>query len=157
MAGAERLQAGDPRDDVIIEGNLPAAMKMQVAYDATIVIRESIQEVLITIGEAALIVMVVIFLFMGSLRSVLIPVITILFILRIGDILDAGFDQIFNMYNPLVYEVSDIVDTYVYRVGLIDRRYDFSAAIGLFKNIVGVVLLLGSNAIIKRFSEYGIW
>jgi multidrug efflux pump len=59
-----------------IEANLPAAMKLQVAYDATIVIRESIQEVLITIGEAALIVMVVIFLFMGSLRSVLIPLVT---------------------------------------------------------------------------------
>jgi multidrug efflux pump len=60
-----------------IEDNLPASMKMQVAYDATIFIRASIEEVLKTIGEAALIVMVVIFLFMGSLRSVLIPLVTI--------------------------------------------------------------------------------
>ena len=87
----------------------------------------------------------------------LIPVIIILFILRIGDMLDAGFDQIFNMYNPLVYEVADIVDTYVYRVGLIDRRYDFSAAVGLFKNVVGVILLIGTNMVVRRYSEYGIW
>jgi putative aldouronate transport system permease protein len=87
----------------------------------------------------------------------IIPVITIMLILSLGKILDAGFDQIFNLYNPLVYEVADIIDTYVYRVGLIDRRFDFSTAVGLFKNVIGVTLLLGTNAVIKRFSEYGIW
>jgi putative aldouronate transport system permease protein len=87
----------------------------------------------------------------------LIPVITILIILQIGGVLNAGFDQIFNLYNPLVYEVGDIIDTYVYRVGLIDRRFDFSTAVGLFKNAIGILLLVGTNAIIKRFSEYGIW
>lgn len=85
------------------------------------------------------------------------PVITILFILRLGQILNAGFDQIFNMYNPLVYEVADIIDTYVYRVGLIDRRFAFSTAVGLFKNVVGISLLLATNAVVKRFSDYGIW
>ena len=87
----------------------------------------------------------------------IVPVITILFILSLGRILNAGFDQIFNLYCPLVYEVSDIIDTYVYRVGLIDRRFDFSTAVGLFKNVIGVMLLLGTNAVIRRFSEYGIW
>jgi putative aldouronate transport system permease protein len=87
----------------------------------------------------------------------IIPVITILFILSLGAILNAGFDQIFNLYTPLVYEVADIIDTYVYRVGLIERKYDFSTAVGLFKNVIGVMLLLGTNAVIKRFSEYGIW
>jgi len=85
------------------------------------------------------------------------PMITILFILQTGGILNAGFDQIFNLYNPIVYEVSDIIDTYVYRVGLIDRRYDFSTAVGLFKNVFGVLLLLLTNAVVKRFSENGIW
>lgn len=85
------------------------------------------------------------------------PVMTILFILRLGHVLNAGFDQIFNLYNPIVYEVSDIIDTYVYRVGLIDRQFDFSTAVGLFKNIIGVVLIFGTNSIIKRFSDYGIW
>ena len=84
-------------------------------------------------------------------------VITILFILRLGDILDAGFDQIFVLYNPLVYEVADIIDTYVYRVGLQQRQLDFSAAVGLFKNVVGVILLLTANVVIKRFSDHGIW
>jgi len=84
-------------------------------------------------------------------------VIVILLILRLGRIMNAGFDQIFNLYNPLVYEVSDIIDTFVYRVGLIDARYDFSAAVGLFKNVIGVFLLLGTNAVVRRFSEYAVW
>ena len=87
----------------------------------------------------------------------LVPVISIIFILRLGYILDAGFDQIFNLYNPVVYEVADILDTYVYRVGLVERRYDFSAAVGLFKNVVGLLLLLGANALTRRVSEYGLW
>lgn len=87
----------------------------------------------------------------------LIPVITILFILSIGGIMNAGFDQIFNLYSPAVYEVADIIDTYVYRVGLQERRFDFATAVGLFKNVIGVALLLATNAVTKRFSEYGIW
>ena len=87
----------------------------------------------------------------------LIPVITILFILRLGDILSAGFEQIFNLYNPLVYAVADVLDTYIYRVGLLQADYGLGAAVGLFKNIVALVLIFGTNAIIRRFSEYGIW
>ena len=87
----------------------------------------------------------------------LIPVMTVLFILRLGGILNAGFQQIFNLYNPLVYEVSDILDTYIYRVGLFGRQYGFGTAVGLFKSGIGVTLIVGTNAIIKRFSEYGIW
>jgi putative aldouronate transport system permease protein len=87
----------------------------------------------------------------------LIPIITIMFILSIGGIMSAGFDQIFNLYTPAVYEVADIIDTYVYRVGLQERRFDFATAVGLFKNVIGVALLLATNAITKRFSEYGIW
>ena len=85
------------------------------------------------------------------------PAITIIFILSLGNIMEAGFDQVFNLYNPLVYEVADIIDTYVYRVGLLERKYDFTAAIGLFQNVLGVILLVGANAVIKRFSDYGVW
>jgi len=81
----------------------------------------------------------------------------ILLILSIGNMMNAGFDQIFNLYNPLVYEVADIIDTYVYRIGLLEARYDFATAVGFFKNIVGIALIFSSNAIIKRFNEYGIW
>lgn len=85
------------------------------------------------------------------------PVIIILFILNIGDILDAGFDQIFNLYNPAVYDVADIIDTYVYRVGLVELNFSFSAAVGLFKNVIGLILVIIVNRIAKIFGEYGIW
>ena len=89
----------------------------------------------------------------------LLPIISILLLLRVGYIMNAGFDQIFNLYNPIVYEVADIIDTYVYRVGIIERRFDFSTAVGLFKNAIGVVLLIAANVIIKRFGEgeYAVW
>ncbi|MBO9604785.1 MAG: sugar ABC transporter permease [Paenibacillaceae bacterium] len=85
------------------------------------------------------------------------PVIMILFLLRLGSILSGGFDQVLNLYNPLVYEVGDIIDTYVYRVGLEQFRFDYSAAVGLFKNVVGVVFLVTVNQIVRRRSDYGVW
>ncbi|WP_409342541.1 ABC transporter permease [Paenibacillus sp. MBLB4367] len=87
----------------------------------------------------------------------LIPVITILFLLRLGHILSGGFDQILNLYSPLVYEVGDIIDTYVYRTGLVEFKMDYSAAVGLFKNAVGVVLLVTANQIVRKFNDYGVW
>jgi putative aldouronate transport system permease protein len=77
-------------------------------------------------------------------------VIVTLFILRIGHMMDAGFDQIFNMYNPLVYGVADIIDTFVYRAGLQSMRYSFATAVGLSKNLVGFALLLVTNQIVRR-------
>ena len=87
----------------------------------------------------------------------LIAVIVIMFILRLGALMNAGFDQIMNLYNPMVYEVGDIIDTYVYRMGIEQGKYAFSTTVGLFKNAVGLVLVLGSNLIVRRFSEYGLW
>ncbi|KIL41971.1 protein lplB [Gordoniibacillus kamchatkensis] len=87
----------------------------------------------------------------------LVPMIVILFILSLGNILNAGFDQILNLYNPMVYDVADIIDTYVYRKGLEQFQLDYATAVGLFKNVVGVVLIVGANAIIRRRSEHGIW
>jgi len=87
----------------------------------------------------------------------LVPIMIILFILNLGNVLDAGFEQIFNLYSPLVYSVADVIDTYIYRAGILDQKYGFSAAIGLFKNVIGLLLIVGSNFIIRRFSEYGIW
>ena len=89
----------------------------------------------------------------------LIPVISIQFILNSGNLVNAGFDQIFNLYNENVYRVADIVDTYVYRRGLIDQQYSFSAAAGLFKNVISFALVLLTDVVVKRLNsgEGGIW
>lgn len=85
------------------------------------------------------------------------PTVTILLILNVGGILNAGFDQIFNLYNDAVLNVADIIDTYVYRRGLNGMQYSYATAVGLFKNVIGFVLVLGTNAITKRMSEYALW
>jgi putative aldouronate transport system permease protein len=85
------------------------------------------------------------------------PVVTVLFLLSLSSILNAGFDQVFNLYNSMVMSVGDIIDTYVYRVGLLGFEYSFATAVGLFKNVIGFVLVVTVNAITGRFSEYGLW
>ena len=64
--------------------------------------------------------------------------ITIMFILRTGQILNAGFDQVFNLINAAVYSVGDIIDTFVYRIGLQEAQYSYTAAIGFFKSLGGI-------------------
>jgi len=81
------------------------------------------------------------------------PVISITLLLKMAGILEAGFDQIFNMQNDMVRDVSDILDTYVYRTGLVNIRYSFATAVGLFKNLIGLVALLITNFVIKRVSD----
>lgn len=83
--------------------------------------------------------------------------ILILFILRLGNILNAGFEQIFALYNPLVYSVADIIDTWVYRNGLVYHQYSLATAVNIFKSVVGLVLILCSNWLIGRTGERGIW
>jgi putative aldouronate transport system permease protein len=89
----------------------------------------------------------------------LLPIAALLLILRLGGILSAGFDQIFNMYNPQVYQAADIIDTYVYRSGLLDLKYSFAAAVGFFKSAVGLVLVLIVNEVARRMSDryYALW
>ena len=95
------------------------------------------------------------------IRHITIPsikgVIVILFILRIGNMMEAGFDQSFNLYNPAVYQVSDIIDTYVFRMGLQGMQYSFATAVGLTKNVVGFLLLILTNHLSKSFSEQTLW
>jgi len=87
----------------------------------------------------------------------MIPVITIMFIFSIGGIVRDDFDQIFNLYNPAVYSVGDVLGTYTYRVGLVEMKYSFSTAVGLFTNIISFVLIVMTNTITKRLNEYGLW
>ena len=79
------------------------------------------------------------------------PVVLMIYILRTGRLLRAGFDQVFNFYNPSVYSVGDIVNTYVYRVGLEGFDFSYGTAIGFFMNIVCLIVLLGSNYAVKKF------
>ncbi len=81
-----------------------------------------------------------------------------LFILSLGGILTAGFDQIYNMYNPMVYDVADIVDTYVLR-RMVGLDLSLATAAGMFKGVVGLVLVVGSNAVARKLSrgEQGVW
>lgn len=87
----------------------------------------------------------------------IIPVITIMFILNIGNIIYDDFDQIFNLYNAAVYEVGDVIGTYVYRSGIVNMKYSYATAVGLFRNVIALGLVLSSNLIIKRTNEYSLW
>lgn len=83
--------------------------------------------------------------------------IVILLILRLGNFLDTGFEQIYLMTNSLNRDVADVFDTYVYTVGITQGAFSYSTAVGLFKSLVGIVLVLGSNHIAKRFGHSGIY
>lgn len=87
----------------------------------------------------------------------IVPVAALLATLSLGNILNAGFDQIFNMYNPSVYSTGDIVDTWVYRAGLIDFQYGLATAVGLLKSVVGLVLITISYTLAYRFANYRIF
>ncbi|MCR2806784.1 ABC transporter permease subunit [Paenibacillus sp. SCIV0701] len=91
-----------------------------------------------------------------TLPSIL-PVAALLATLSLGNILNAGFDQIFTMYNPSVYSTGDIVDTWVYRAGLIDFQYGLASAVGLLKSVVGLILITVSYALAYRFANYRIF
>ncbi|MGF7142711.1 putative aldouronate transport system permease protein [Anaerotaenia torta] len=85
------------------------------------------------------------------------PVIIIVFILNLGNILNAGFEQIFLLYSPLVYDVADVIDTFVYRAGIIGSDYSFSTAAGLFKSVVALIMIVGANRIAKTAGQEGIY
>lgn len=79
------------------------------------------------------------------------PVIVIVLLLRLGTVLDAGFNQIFMLYSTPVLSVADIIDTWVYRQGLLEFQFGLATAVGLFKGVIGMFLILGSNRLVKRF------
>ena len=84
--------------------------------------------------------------------------IVVMLILRMGTIMNAGFDQVYTMYNPAVYSVSDILDTFVYRMGLESAEYSFATAVGLFKSFISFVLVLFTNFVAKKLdSDQGLW
>jgi putative aldouronate transport system permease protein len=84
-------------------------------------------------------------------------VIVVLLILRLGDIMEVGFEQIFLMYNGAVSEVAEVFDTYVYRTGIEQGDFSYSTAVGLFKSVVGLVLVVIANRLVKRMGQEGVY
>ncbi len=86
----------------------------------------------------------------------LLPTISVLFLLNIGNFLELGFDQIFNLLTPMTYSVGDIIETYVYRAGVLQGQYSLTTAIGLFQSVIGFALLWIFNRLARK-SEQGLW
>lgn len=84
-------------------------------------------------------------------------VIVLMSILALGNILNAGFDQIYNLYNQAVYSTGDIIDTWVYRVGLNDMQFSLATAVGLLKSVVGFIMIAGSYYIANKKADYKIF
>ena len=81
-------------------------------------------------------------------------VIVLMTVLSLGNILNAGFDQIFNLYSPPVYESGDIIDTFVYRIGLLDAQFGVATAVGLFKSAISLVFISISYFCANKFANY---
>ena len=87
----------------------------------------------------------------------LLPTIVLMFILKVGYILDTGFEQVLVFYNPAVYDVADIIQTYVYRLGMGQMDFPLSTALGLFNSVVAFVLIVSANMISKKLIHRSIW
>lgn len=85
------------------------------------------------------------------------PIIILTATLALGQVLNAGFDQVYNLYSPQVYETGDIIDTFVYRIGIVDAQYGVATAVGLFKSVVSLILLSTSYFLAYRFANYRIF
>ena len=87
----------------------------------------------------------------------IVPMIITVFILNLGFFLSAGFDQVFNLMNAATLSKIDIIDTYVYRIGLLKGDFSLSIAAGLFKGLIGFILIMSTHFIAKKFSGRGLW
>ena len=84
-------------------------------------------------------------------------IIVLMMVLSLGNVLNAGFDQIFNMYSTSVYQTGDIIDTYVYRMSFENAQYSLATAIGLLKSLVSFILIVVSNFCAGKFANYRIF
>lgn len=87
----------------------------------------------------------------------ILPTIVTLLILNIGSFMAVGFEKILLLYNPLTYETSDVISTYLYRVGLESSNFSYATAIGLFESLIGLVLVLTANGISRKITERSLW
>lgn len=87
----------------------------------------------------------------------MLPIIILMSTLALGNVLNAGFDQVFNLYSPSVYKTGDIIDTYVYRLGLVDFQFGVATAVGFFKSIISFIFISVSYFLAYRFANYRIF
>jgi putative aldouronate transport system permease protein len=85
------------------------------------------------------------------------PTIIIMFILRLGSILSIGYEKVILLYNPLIYETSDIISSYVYRVGLGGQQWSYSSAVGLLNSVINFAIVMITNKISSKVSETSLW
>jgi len=85
------------------------------------------------------------------------PTIIIMLILRVGNVLSVGYEKIILLYNPLIYETSDVISSYVYRMGFESRDWSYSTAVGLFNSVVNFVLIIAMNTVCKKLGETSLW
>lgn len=85
------------------------------------------------------------------------PTITIMFILRLGSLFSVGYEKVILLYNPLTYETADIISSYVYRMGLGNQNWSYSAAVGLFNSVINFVIVILANTISRKVSETSLW
>jgi len=87
----------------------------------------------------------------------ILPTVAVLFILNMANIFHSNFDQVFNMYNPAVYETGDVLSTYLYRIGLLQGKFEMATAIGLIFSLIGLLILYFTNRFIRRLNVTGIF
>ena len=85
------------------------------------------------------------------------PVITVMFIMQLSNIMNAGFDSVYNLYCPNVFDTADIIDTYAYRLFMDEHDYPLSSAVGIFKTSVNFILLIAGNFITKKINGYSMF
>jgi len=87
----------------------------------------------------------------------MVPVIVILFVLNLGNMMEIGYQKIILLYNPLVYETADVINTFVYRRGILRADFSFATAIGLFQSLIGFILVVLANRAARKYTETSLW
>ncbi len=87
----------------------------------------------------------------------ILPTIITMFVMRVGNMMNLGFEKIILLYNSSIYETADVISTFVYRKGLVDQSYSFSTAVGLFNSAINLLLLFTANKLCKRLTDYSLW
>ena len=95
-------------------------------------------------------------LFSVTLPAIL-PTIIIMLILRLGNMLEVGYETIILLYQPVTYETADVISTYVFRTGLVEGKYSIATTVGLFNGAIALILVVGANYISKKTTEVGLW